>query len=284
MKLFKYRSLSKYSIEGLINNEVYFSSFEEFNDPFEFSNPITDLSVYNKRARAEVRRLYEQGKFTAEDCSFLIDAVKEPDEKTEKKRKKLLEKIESGLPDFGVFCLSEINNNILMWSHYAEDHKGFCVEFEALDKSFKEDLLELKVNYISEYEDLNNPQYLIDFYIEMFSNSKGLNKNKWQIKYKQLSKKVTTNEDNELGKSILRNKFSDWEYEKEVRLVNNRVGIHKYNPRSINKIIFGLRMSEKDKSTIKKICESDDKVHIKFSQAVKKEGLFGIQIVDLDNS
>lgn len=27
-------------------------------------------------------------------------------------------------------CLSETNNNNLMWSHYADEHKGFCVEYD----------------------------------------------------------------------------------------------------------------------------------------------------------
>ena len=29
-----------------------------------------------------------------------------------------------------VGCFSEINNSILMWSHYANNHKGFCVEYD----------------------------------------------------------------------------------------------------------------------------------------------------------
>jgi hypothetical protein len=28
---------------------------------------------------------------------------------------------------FGVCCLSEVDDNHLMWSHYASDHQGFCV-------------------------------------------------------------------------------------------------------------------------------------------------------------
>lgn len=283
MKLYKFRSLSKLSIEGLINNEVYFSSFEEFNDPFEFSNPMTDLSEYNKKARFEIQKLNEQGKFSKEDYFYLINMFREPNIKLKNERIKLLDKIEKGLPDFGVFCLSEVCDNILMWSHYAEEHKGFCIEFESLPNYFKEECLELKVNYINEYQDLSNPRFIMDFIFEMFSKSKKLNNKKWKSKYKKLSEVVRENEDTELGKSILRNKYADWSYEKEVRLVNNSVGVHAYDPISIKKIVFGLRISDSDKNTIKNICKSEDKLHIKFAQAIKKDGMFGIQIVDVIN-
>ena len=29
----------------------------------------------------------------------------------------------------GVLCLSACDNSILMWSHYADEHKGFCIGF-----------------------------------------------------------------------------------------------------------------------------------------------------------
>lgn len=28
-----------------------------------------------------------------------------------------------------IFCLSANNNNFLMWAHYSDSHKGFCVEY-----------------------------------------------------------------------------------------------------------------------------------------------------------
>ncbi len=35
-------------------------------------------------------------------------------------------------------CFGSINNSILMWSHYADKHRGICVEFEIDDKDFKQ--------------------------------------------------------------------------------------------------------------------------------------------------
>ena len=34
---------------------------------------------------------------------------------------------------FRIFCTTPINNNILMWSHYSSEHKGYCFEYKKYD-------------------------------------------------------------------------------------------------------------------------------------------------------
>lgn len=264
-----------------MRNQVYFASFEEFNDPFEFTNPITDLSKYNRNAREELKDLYSKGVFNLPEFEHLMHAVSEPSAARKLDRKLLLEKIDKGLSDFGVLCLSEIKDSILMWSHYSNDHRGFCIEFENLDKFISEKSMTLQVDYVDEYIDLNDPKHLIDFYVEMFAKSRDLKQKKWKSKFKRLSRQVRKNEDRELGETILKSKHVDWSYEKEVRFVNTKVGLHSYNPESISRVIFGLRMSDAEKIKIKEICASDDKKHIKFAQSVKVEGSLRIEIIDI---
>ena len=36
----------------------------------------------------------------------------------------------------GVACFSEDVDNILMWAHYADGHRGFCLEFDTKDETF----------------------------------------------------------------------------------------------------------------------------------------------------
>ena len=35
----------------------------------------------------------------------------------------------------GISCLSESDSSLLMWAHYANNHKGMCVEYELLQIS-----------------------------------------------------------------------------------------------------------------------------------------------------
>ena len=40
-----------------------------------------------------------------------------------------------------ITCFSETNDNLLMWSHYADSHKGFCVEYDLKLLNRKDDVL-----------------------------------------------------------------------------------------------------------------------------------------------
>lgn len=280
MRQYKYRTTSKYSIEGLINNQVFFSGFEQFNDPFEFSNPMIDLSIYNQRAREELNRLYSDGMFSKADYLHLLNAVKEPDQQMRESRLDLMNKISNGLHDFGVFCLSEVNDNILMWSHYGEEHKGFCIEFEDLESHLETESSLIPVNYIEEFQDLNDPAPLISLYVEMFSNFKGLDEESWKRKSESLAKEVISKEERDLGIAVLGNKFVDWKYEREIRIISNTKGPLTYHSRAIKSIIFGLRMSDSDKRTIRNICDTEKLKHVTFKQARKKDSSFGTEVVD----
>lgn len=46
-----------------------------------------------------------------------------------------------------VFCGSEVNNDILMWSHYANCHKGVCIGFRLPTIDVEWGGITLKVNY-----------------------------------------------------------------------------------------------------------------------------------------
>ncbi|WP_214826490.1 DUF2971 domain-containing protein [Chryseobacterium sp. ISL-6] len=38
--------------------------------------------------------------------------------------------------NFGIYSLTTKNSNLLMWSHYGNSHKGFCIGFNT-EKLFK---------------------------------------------------------------------------------------------------------------------------------------------------
>ena len=269
--------MSKYSLEGLINNELYFSKYTDFNDPFEFSTPFPDLVKTNKNARIKFREYYDNNEISKEVFLKLTNLVKPPSKKHLKERIETLNKIKSNTQNMGVLCLSERDENILMWSHYAEDHKGFCIEFNELETHLLETVDVINVKYLESFEDLNDPELLVEFFMLMFWDYRDLPRAQWERKYIELGQQLKVHEQSELARSIMGNKYIDWAYEKEVRLVTFNSGVIKYNPKSINSITFGLRMSESDKSTIRNICKTDDKRHIKFKKADKLTSGYGLK-------
>jgi hypothetical protein len=103
----------------LKDREFYFSDPNHLNDPMDCQIEI---------------------------CSALKSAVEIAQNENPTVKKKLqmfgkLEKhythIESSVKKSGIFSLSKEENNVLMWSHYADNHKGFSLGF-ALSNTFTE--------------------------------------------------------------------------------------------------------------------------------------------------
>ena len=69
---------------------------------------------------------------------FAKAALKRDDSELQKEFNQMIKKVMKDIRRLTlVSCFSTSNDSILMWSHYAKDHTGACVEFEINDKSFK---------------------------------------------------------------------------------------------------------------------------------------------------
>jgi hypothetical protein len=114
--LCKYYVNNHYSEKALLNNEIYHSHLNSFNDPFEIIFPIKKFDY--KRA------LFIDRKKAA---NKEINSTKEINQKIKKKYSKFV----SGLIEqFGISCFSINPQHPLMWAHYANNHQGFCLIFD----------------------------------------------------------------------------------------------------------------------------------------------------------
>ncbi|MEQ3513672.1 DUF2971 domain-containing protein [Pseudoalteromonas sp. BZB3] len=108
MKLFKYMGLD---ITALKDLHLRISSRDCLNDPFEF---LPTLSATRKKV--EVMQSLDELPYESNDLQLNID---------------YMEELEGDLTKYGVVCLSENGSSNLMWSHYADDHKGVMIELES---------------------------------------------------------------------------------------------------------------------------------------------------------
>jgi hypothetical protein len=107
-QLFKYRVFNDNSIKCLTDDVVWVSDPKNFNDPFEYTfNVEPDLSYEATRRRNK----------SATRSNYLELQVE------------FIEKLKSDFLAGGILSLSESNTVSLMWSHYADSHKGFCVGY-----------------------------------------------------------------------------------------------------------------------------------------------------------
>lgn len=105
MKFYRYQPINKYSIENLILKKNWASNPIHFNDPFEF--PLqTDYSLGNGN---KITFLNENQRENREALRSLLSRV-------------------------GVISYSRSEQLLLLWSHYANCHRGMCLVFEFGEK------------------------------------------------------------------------------------------------------------------------------------------------------
>ena len=191
--LFKYSSFSKYAIKNLITNSLSLSLIATFNDCYDSRISFGDIK---QRANEE----YEV------DKSIAIAAGCEPVISIEQWQAHIAEE-QKAYADFcsdsHCICLSETNTSTLMWSHYSDNNRGICVEYD--------------------FETINeNPLYFCLFSVCYTEAS---------ISVYEFLRRSKENYSIELGVLIsVLNKAACWEYEKEWRLVLLNEAIGKHNP------------------------------------------------------
>ena len=119
---------------------LYFNTPDGFNDPFDCS-PSYNVSP---KSREELLKRFSKENYGKFDATLIAEACKISGSEFNGIFKN------SDYDRFytarrGITCFSKDNANILMWSHYASNHKGVCLGFdideqdEHLEKFFDED-------------------------------------------------------------------------------------------------------------------------------------------------
>jgi hypothetical protein len=116
----KYYSISKHSIEALVNNYLYASEPEDFNDPFDSQHFLMDYSLITPEYYREFLKL-RQIKFEElmadfdNDVSRTLQAIIDTSYKL-------------FLGEHGIVCMTERNDDEFMWGMYT-NNRGFFVEY-----------------------------------------------------------------------------------------------------------------------------------------------------------
>ena len=117
--------------------------------------------------------------------------------------------------NIGLYCLSEHNDSILMWTHYAAEHSGYCLEFEVADN----------------FNAAQQVKYATKFpVVDVFTTP--------------LKEQVDL---------VFLTKFQGWSYEREWRIVDIKRGSgpREYPRELLRSVIFGLKMQETEREKIR---------------------------------
>ena len=243
--LYKYRAYTAYALEMLINRELYFARPDELNDPYDCRLNI-GTSLGAAIARAE--QLQNQELHQRLQRLRGIDHV--------------YEKMDRDLSSLGVFSLSRTPTHVLLWSHYAGNHSGFCAGFQ-----FSEGLITHRgphgiigasdVGYST-----SNP--FIEFFEEIASTQ---NVPPWEEVWPTLLS---------VGMAV---KADAWRYEEEVRILRKEPGLVPFAPGELTEIVFGLNMSSRSRATLRRLFSGNDWTHVRFKEIVRVHD-FSFQLRD----
>lgn len=256
--LYKYRQWNECGLKQnqrriLTDNEIFLSSPSRFNDPFDCGTPfkykkeqLTEENIYLK-----LRQTAKENNPNAnseEIETFVYNRQKEVDWKSDGYVKDYFPDFIRLLHEnFGVFCLTPHNNNILMWSHYSDSHKGFCVGFDS--KMLFETISGMigKVHYTDKFVEL-----------DMFTDELGVSR-------------------------LLYAKHNIWEYEDEYRFTKFEGAdkVVKIPNEAIKEVIFGANMPEEIQAEITKMLYDERKLDIIFSQAKPSFDKYELEINEL---
>jgi len=239
--LYKYRSLNAYSLASLTNNTVWLAKPKSFNDPFDCAITL-DRQKYKESVLHAESVAIERAKPAGLRLEHLQDIWPGDKEAFENFRSEMLGLVQG----MGICSFSAVPDHVLMWSHYADHHKGFSVEYDCREGTKLRELAH-KVIYKDEVPSLTAADFAPP------NNEKAFD-------------------------ALWRTKAKCWEYEQEWRVMMNEGDKSFQAPSAIVSVIFGARMAESDRAMIAQTLRHQPDIN--FKEARLKEGKFLIEIVD----
>ncbi|MCW7493560.1 DUF2971 domain-containing protein [Leptospira sp. 2 VSF19] len=206
--LFRFEKNEEKRLNSVLDSKLFFSGIGKFNDPYEFTHfPIakTSSNLLSFKKSMEDAGISLEG---IDWKSFLLQ--KNDDSEFLKENMTALSK------EYSIVCFSKVWDNHLLWSHYANAHKGLCYAY-GFDSGITADMrsiVEVGNIYQATLFDIiyTNvwPEYLRDH--------------------------------EEFSRRILYTKSLVWEYEKEVRLILRKErGLQTIKKESLRALIFGMK-------------------------------------------
>ncbi|WP_323901861.1 DUF2971 domain-containing protein [Aeromonas hydrophila] len=238
----------KLSLNVINEGTIKFTCPLDFNDPFD-CQPIAYID----------KKVTKRDSFKLAESSFQHLSPAKRYQERNKMYARLKNSVKSGrlydsvLRSIGVLSLSRVCNDILMWSHYAENHKGFVVGFEHKDFD--------KLNFEGESPCMLPQKVLYNSNRPIFDFSKS----------------------SEIINCLLV-KSPQWEYEQEERAFTSiqGPGIHKYDRQKLlHCVIAGAKIEPVNLSLLKDaVKKASDELgrEIKFKQAKLSNKSFEIEI------
>lgn len=203
---------------ALKENYLWFPKVDTLNDPFE--GTVRDSSLRENLFAIKLNQRV---------IHYIRSNIEIENEPFKLKIFKLYKRILLNRKEFhnkrnlaGICSFSGTWDDELLWAHYSDSHRGFCIEY---------DFHNLTQNFGYEYEPYS---FFVDY------RRKPPNLSFLDIYYPSL----------ESYRKLYGRKSKRWSYEQEIRLFKETYGKFYYCNKAIRSILFGSRMQEENKKIL----------------------------------
>lgn len=302
--LFKYRSATVESVEMLRRRVFWAALPQSFNDPFDCTWAIIDDNDQHKlrvmlvfvKAQIDIIRR-ELGAHQRSRFGFSRTAMRELTRQFERADgnvdalEALYYRFDRMLPEawravlpadgrrlvkqrletVGVVSLSSRRDSLLMWSHYADSHHGYCLCFDR--ERFPKSLICRPVIYSRQFPDVR---------LDEITFERGIHLARGVKRHHRMADAATTIVPlrDPVLLHVIYSKAEHWAYEQEWRILVEGGGSELRHPGPLREVIFGMRCSAEMKALIvDAVSHGTGGRDVQFFQAVGVPREFGLAFV-----
>jgi len=246
--LYKYCPIDSkdYTKKIITDNELHFSNPVDFNDPFD-CRPKFKFHASEDEIKKFFKEYYKENlpQLNREQRRFKVkETMKKKRFENPELNDVIKRSIQNVLNETPICCFSEERKDILMWSHYADKHRGICLQFDGTSHTpfFGE---ALKVHYQEKYPTIN----------------------------------AFTGTDAEKSEKALLVKAEYWGYEAEWRIIyfGKEKGNYEFPEEHLRGIIFGAKISDENKKKVLKWNAARNKSADIYEASIKEDE-YGVEI------
>lgn len=295
--IYKYKKWDKNTIEMIVNNELFFSNPDIFNDPFdskchnifaqgskaEWENLAKRISKLYKLPKDKEKTVYNNTIEVYNSCEGNTKNNKEANDF-------MIQQME--INPF-IFSASKTATENLLWGHYAQAHQGICLGFAT--RKLTKHSQTLKVAESIQWQ--KNIQYNEIPFIDVKYNRISDTNNNF-LEYNLISD--SANYEKTIEQITI--KHENWKYEQETRSLLSEKNIHDFKNKiienqekkigfkiqfdrtTLKEIIFGLECSDPTRKDVVKILRNSqyNMKNITFKEIKKSDTKYELYTEDID--
>jgi hypothetical protein len=251
-RLFKYRALGAErcrALDILANHRLHVSPAGSLNDPFECQAIVSFDAPQEQKLERAIRRIQIETPLISAEAAR--NAAPERVRQVEKHgRQQFDEMVQTKL---GFVSFGRVYDNLLMWAHYADSHRGLVLEFDATKLSGQP----CHYSSASFFGGAQRVQYTdtlptINFYTDALD---------------------------EQARKLLLTKSRHWDYEEEWRMVimdRTQSPSHSFSPEFLTAVYLGCRTTEADCAAVQKCIQSRG-VEVALFRANPSKSKYGLE-------